>query len=658
MYFTNVQFLKELKQESDSKSKLKDLLILLTRILAIVFLVLAFAQPFLTSQIKRSVGEKVVSVYIDNSFSMESTNKNGTMLENAKNYAVEIVRTFKGSDKFQLLTNDFEGKHQRFLSKEEFVEQLEEIKISPSVKNINEVIKRQQNFLQSSNNKNRQLFLISDFQKNATEINKADVDTGFNASLIPVVSQNVGNVYIDSVWFDNPVQQYQSQQVIHALIVNRTDKGIDNATLKLYINDKQVSLNSFSVSAGSKQDVSISFTVKEKGINKGVLKIDDFPITYDDDFYFSFEARNIINVLVVNGRDCKTASNFRSLLQSDSLFVYTESNEQSINYSLFSKQDVIIVNNLNTITNGLAAELQKFTVNGGSIIVFPGLNLDAVSYNSAFATLQLPQIDGKDTSTTRARNINTEQGLYNGVFVNDKQSMDLPKVKSHYRFAGTTKSNSEVIIPLQNGTPFLSENVLGNGKIYLFAVSSEESSSNLLKHAIFVPTIIKIAILSLKAPPVYYLTSANTGLVLDEVMLFNDSPLHVVSAVNDTLYKSNVTDIIPEQRNINGKTNVFFQNQINRAGHYFIKVDTTVLKGVAFNYNRAESVMDFYTTDQLKQQISDKGVNNMQVIENNNNQISTILADVTEGKKLWKFCLILALIFLATEILIIRLFKK
>ena len=37
IYFTNVQFLKELKQESDSKSKLKEWIILLLRILAISF---------------------------------------------------------------------------------------------------------------------------------------------------------------------------------------------------------------------------------------------------------------------------------------------------------------------------------------------------------------------------------------------------------------------------------------------------------------------------------------------------------------------------------------------------------------------------------------------------------------------------------------------
>ncbi|MBL0342555.1 MAG: BatA domain-containing protein [Bacteroidetes bacterium] len=45
VYFTNVKFLKELKEETSSRSKLKHLLVLLARMLAVIFLVLAFAQP-------------------------------------------------------------------------------------------------------------------------------------------------------------------------------------------------------------------------------------------------------------------------------------------------------------------------------------------------------------------------------------------------------------------------------------------------------------------------------------------------------------------------------------------------------------------------------------------------------------------------------------
>ncbi len=650
VYFTNVQFLKELKQESDSKSKLKEWLILAMRILAITCLVLAFAQPFIPGKTKTQQGEKAISIYVDNSFSMESTNKNGTLLENAKNYAAEIANSFNASDKFQLLTNDFEGRHQRFLSKEEFVEQLNDVKISSATRNMKDVINRQQDFLQNNGSKNKRIFLLSDFQKNVSAISKSGIDTTVLINLIPIVSSEVNNVYIDSVWFETPVQQFGTQQIIHAHIINKSNKDIENGTLKLFINDKQVSLNSFNAGAESKKEVSISFTVKEKGINRGTLKIEDYPMTYDDNFYFSFNAQTIINALVINGKESRTAGNFRSLMQNDSLFVFTENSEAAIDYGLFSKLNLIVMNELSAITSGLASELQKFVNNGGSLVIFPARKADVVTYNTAFKNLQLPEIISLDTANTKTQTINFEQGLYEGVFEKIDQRMDLPKVYEHYRFNQTTRSSSQPVIMLQNGNPFLAQYTMGTGKIYLFSVASDEVSSNFIKHALFVPTLIKMAILSLKPSPVYYKTATNEAIVLANSANFSDKPLHIVNV-------EKTTDVIPEHRLVNNATSLFTQNQITSAGQYNVIDNTDIIKGLAFNYDRRESDMNFYNREQLQKQIDETGLRNVHIIEPDEKKLTATLQEVNDGKKLWKLFLILALVFLAAEILIIRLFK-
>ncbi|MBA4239683.1 MAG: hypothetical protein C0448_03085 [Sphingobacteriaceae bacterium] len=651
VYFTNVQFLKELKQESDSKSKLKEWLILAMRILAIACLVFAFAQPFIPGKSKAVQGEKAISIYIDNSFSMESTNKKGTLLENAKEYATEIVNTFNASDKFQLLTNDFEGKHQRFVSKEDFIEQLNEVKISSATKSLNDVLKRQQDFLQNSSSKNKRIFLLSDFQKNTSNFNKSDVDTSIVVSCIPIASSEVSNVYIDSVWFETPIQQFGTQQIVHAIIINKSAKDIENGTLKLFINNTQVSLSSFNVSAGNKKDASISFTVKTKGINKGVLKIEDYPITYDDDFYFSFNAQTTINALVINGKESKTAGNFKSLMQNDSLFVYQENNESSIDYSVFSKTNIIVLNELSTLTSGLTSELQKFVSIGGSLVVFPNKKADLDSYNTAFQNLQLPQITKLDTVNTKTQSINFEQGLYEGVFDKIDQRMDLPKVFEHFELTKTTNSNSQSLVLLQNGQFLISLNTLGSGKIYLFSIPSDESCSNLLKHALFVPTLIKMSILSLKPSPVYYKTAVNEAIVLNTTSNFSDKPLHIIK-------DDKKSDVIPEHRLVNNATSIFTQNQMTEAGHYEVFENASSVKDLAFNFDRKESDMNFMTKEDLQKQIDEKVLKNFQIIEPNEKTLTNALQEVNDGKKLWKLFLILALIFLAAEILIIRLFKN
>ena len=134
VYFTNVRFLREVKEESSSRRKLRNFLVLLMRCLAVAFLVFAFAQPFIprnTEGAKKR--EQAASIFIDNSFSMNALSRDVSLLEKAKMKAREIVQAYSNSDKFQILTNDFEGRHQRLVSKEEALNFIDEIKMTPSV---------------------------------------------------------------------------------------------------------------------------------------------------------------------------------------------------------------------------------------------------------------------------------------------------------------------------------------------------------------------------------------------------------------------------------------------------------------------------------------------------------------------------------------------
>jgi hypothetical protein len=155
--FTNVKFLQELKEETTRLSKIKHLLVLASRILAITFLVLAFAQPIIPlANNSISKAEKVVSVYIDNSFSMDAITKEGSLLEVAKKKAREITLAFSPSTRFQILTDDFEAVHQRLLSRDEMLIEIDRVKSSPLSKPFSEVILRQQEALSQEPNKSKQ----------------------------------------------------------------------------------------------------------------------------------------------------------------------------------------------------------------------------------------------------------------------------------------------------------------------------------------------------------------------------------------------------------------------------------------------------------------------------------------------------------------------
>jgi hypothetical protein len=236
------------------------------------------------------------------------------------------------------------------------------------------------------------------------------------------------------------------------------------------------------------------------------------------------------------------------------------------------------------------------------------------------------------------------------VFEKLNEKMDMPKVKNHFRYKKNKFNTGESVIILQNGESLLSFLNIGKGRIYLFSISSEESSSNFLKHALFVPTLIRIGALSLKPASIYYKTS--TSEAIDVSLDSNDKkqPLHILQTNSDF-------DMIPEQRIINSKTTLFTQNQVSEAGHYTVNQGDKVVLGLGFNYDRKESDMRFFNEDELNAWSDSLGLKNLTVLKSEESSIAQSLKETNNGNKLWKLFLILALLFLLGEILIIRFFR-
>jgi hypothetical protein len=654
VYFSNVRFLKEVKQETQAKSKLKHLLVLLARILAIIFLVLAFAQPFIPVENRKVVvGDKAISIFIDNSFSMDAVSKNGTLLNDAKKRALEIVSAYKPTDRFQLLTNDFEGKHQRLVNKEEFIELLDEIKVSPASRSIEEITSRQMDLLQQSDNKSKTSFILSDFQKSMAKLEQIKNDTSILFHLVPLSATEKSNVYIDTCWFETPVRQYNQLERLHVRIRNVSEKVLENNPIKLFINGIQKAPASFNADKESEAEVILSFASKETGVQHCRIELNDFPVTFDDKFYFSFEVAKNIPVLCINSAVASSESPYiDKLFGADSLFVLRNAQENKLDYSALSTNQLIVLNELKVISSGLTQELKRFMDNGGSVLVFPGKEADLNSYKDFLLSNRANYLERLDTTNSKVDKINLEHPIYKDVFDSKSFSatnLDLPKVSQHFVISKATRSNEEFLLRLQNGDVFMSKYEVGKGKLYLSAVGLSDEFSNFARHAIFVPTLYKIGIYSQGAQPLFYTIGKDEVIEYKDV-LSGESVFHL-KALNSTF------DIIPEHKVIDAQTAIYVHDQLKEANNYNLFANTKLLGGVSFNFNRMESDLTSFNSDELKGEISKFNLFNINVMDINFQNMSQSLAELDQGKKLWKLCLILALLFLAAEILLLRFMK-
>ncbi len=657
VFFTNVHFLKEIQQETKKQSQLRQLLILLARLLAIASLVFAFAQPYLpaSKQQKKITGQRGVSIYLDNSFSMEAVATEGKLIDVAKIKALEIVSAYAQSDLFHLVTNDFEGRHQRFVSQEEIRKLIDEVQISPSTKSLSEVINRQNDLLGENQQMRSDAFLVSDFQKNTSSLLQAKPDTNVSWFLVPLIAEKRDNLFIDTVFFVSPVHQPGQPVRLRIRIHNSSGESLEKIPVKLTINAVQKALASFSITANSTTEVTLPFTENSSGIQYGQVEIADYPIVYDDKFYFSYPVLPSIPVLCINEKG--TNSYLNALFDNDSTIHFANSQVKQLDYGNLFSNALLIVNSPEEISSGLSQELNRYVRAGGNLVIFPPVKGKPDSYNALLTLFNLPGYTRIDTVKQRLAWINTESAIYNDVFEKNSngkvvmpENIDLPMVQKYFVLRQEIKSGEEVLLKLQNNLPFLVSAPVEKGMVYLFAAPADETWTLFPKHMIFVPTLYKIALLSNPSPPLYFITGENSSIEI---------PADSMPETN--IYKLRKLDsgyeVIPEIKKFGTSISLITHDQIRDDGFYSISHGNKTVAGIAFNFNRKESDLSFFSTTELEQQINRMSFKDMRILKEKKTSLVREIHQLNQGTPLWKLFIVLALLFIACEIALIRFLK-
>ena len=78
------------------------------------------------------------------------------------------------------------------------------------------------------------------------------------------------------------------------------------------------------------------------------------------------------------------------------------------------------------------------------------------------------------------------------------------------------------------------------------------------------------------------------------------------------------------------------------------------MEGLAFNYSRQESNLSCYSREELKQVVSDAGLTHCRIVPKAEKSMTQYIRQRSQGTPLWRWCIVLALLFLLAEILLIR----
>ena len=642
IYFSSIRFLKEIKEDQRKRSNLKNLLILLSRILAIFFLVMAFAKPFIPLN-KEHKPTKNIFIYIDNSFSMDAENKNGNLLEQAKEKARSICKSYPTESNFWLITNDFLAKYNKSVNANAIGNYIDEVSTTVHSKSLIQIVNRQA----SKNTRNSHLYIISDMQNSGLQVEKlSKIDSTSALFLVPLTANKNENLSIDSCWVDSPVFSTEEEVTLFVSINNHSEKSINEQTVFLEINGKQKSQQYISLKAKEKKTFSFTFLTDNSTMQLGVIKINDHPITFDNNFYFTLKNTKKVNILCVNKTDNNTA--ITSLFADDTLLFNFKNTSNNINSNAIKQQNLIIINELEELSSGLINSLNIFVENGGSIALFPPTNANLNIYNNTLKQLQISTLSEVNISKSTIDKINTSHPIYKYVFEGKLEKINYPQVNKYYQITTTNKSNSIALLTQENKDVFLEVFSKEKGLIYLFNSPLQSTYNNFSKHALFVPTLLNMATSSVRVESIYNTISSEDYFSSSEIQ-DNTRVVHL---------KNKKIDIIPTQKTHLGKQIFYTHNQIAENGIYSIEVDEKKIDAIAYNYETAESTTNALSAKELEAWGASIGLENLFLIDENTAELIDTITKTQKGKEFWKIALILALLFFAIEILLIKLIKS
>jgi hypothetical protein len=646
-YFSNVKMLQDVAQKTKRESRVKHLIVLLLRCLAIIALVTAFARPYFPNHNAEQKSGNLVTIYVDNSFSMEGNTPEGTLFYDGIENARQIVSHFDYADQFILYNNDFTSRQRMKLTKEEALQELNNWNISPNSRTWKELLPFEKSACTESADKNVFHYYISDFQKNNFNFNEFSTAAGNASYLIHKPAKSVSNVSIDSCWFLSPVFRAGQQVTLTVRLRNCGEGEVIKLPMKLHVNGEQKAMAAVDIAAGGTAEYQLNYTLSDDAVQCGTLSIEDAPITFDNTLYFIYRVSDNSRITVVDEKEQNRYVN--ALYGKDSVFEYSAMPASRINYSAFSGSAVVVLDEVKSISSGLADELSKYLNSGGTVLVLPAEEMDAASWNSFLSGVGASQYGSLVQQELKVGNINYESIYFKGSLDQSDERIDMPTSTQHFTFSDF--HTDETVMSLENQAPLLTVNKVGNGRIILSAVAMNDRFGNIHKHALFFIPLHNIGIRTLMQQKLYNTIGRDHSQSVAKRAEGSENVLSLKS-------QKGGQEIIPEQKNLGGETMLFFNDQLSEAGLYDVLHDGAKQDAVAFNYDRKESQLTYHTDKELRDAVSAQPKeSHVQLITGDSQDISGQIVETIHGKPLWFYFILIALGCLLAEVAILRLWK-
>lgn len=639
--FTNTGFIREIELTTIRRRRLQELLVLLMRVTAIVLLVLAFCQPVIPAaqQVSGATGGGV-AVLVDDTPSMQAQGtKQNSLLQEAVIGARTLGNSYKADGRFRLV-NQATG----LLNETAYNAMLATLQNARGKLNWVEADKSK--LLASE--AQQPLYLFSDFQrdKGAARFFR-NIPVGKEVILVPQIARQTANIYVDSVWVEDAFVRVGTNISLHIRLRNGGDEPIADCPVKVLLDKRQVAAFRTTVAAGQTTTTLVQVQLPTTKLALGQVVTADAPVIFDNTYYFSLQPARTIQILEVGMQPVA-----RQVYENELLFKYSFAKPQEVDYSKLHQANLVLLDEIAQVDASLQAALIQVVQRGGSVVIVPSAKPSArSSYGQLFRALGIGPAQWNTTAQPDKEELampNKRSPFFKDVFGVQARQVAMPQAALVLNLG----RNGTDILRLRDGDSYLTEFESGKGKAYVFAAPFDKAYSDFTTHALLVPVLYRMAMLSYHTdqPLAYRLTAATVAVASPNESL---TPSVIASKAQVRLVRDSAT-FIPRQRAQGPEIQLSIPTEMTQPGFYQVRQGGKLLTTLAFNADRHESELAAYSAAELRALIGPNQPN-VRVLENGAQPEAIARYRAGQvGQPLWRYCLLLALACLLVEGLLLR----
>ena len=692
-----MEFLLAAIQKNARRLQLRDIILMLIRALAVVFLALCLARPAVSARGIPGSGSRTAAVILlDNSLSMGYNSGQETRFESARKLSRAAIAQFDSGSWCALFTfnDDVRAPLGDPSNNLAYIEQelQQSVQLSDGGTNLEKALLKAQKVFETHPEfvqARRELYIVTDMQARAWS--PKEVSNDFKGLLkrlsensdVYLINTGDGGVENAAVIDLTPEDTLVATDMKVDFVAKLKNFGQNNLTavpVDFYVDptgkdDKPADRQTINLDAGAAASVKFETKFQSGGDHKVEVRLGDDRLLADNRRYCTIEVVQDAQVLLVDGKDQRADDPLsnetgylkyalspkdpenpekQSVIVTESVPHYRFSEKNLLNYQ------AIVFSNVARIPKASAQRLEKQVRAGMGLIIFLGDQVEAEDYNANFgdagvkllpATIkppwgEAPQVGEKKLPPSFP--FSTDK-LSHPVMTDFKnpdygpQLLNAVQVFRAYDLDVPANDDSvRVVAWLANGKPLIVEKKVGQGIVFLFAIPATTAWSNLpTQGATFLEIMqrtVSMLTLGNRLPKNLSVTSAIHGVV----PLADQNATVKIIPPPPGQRRETRPEMTPDGRA------VFDYSDTDKAGFYDVVIDRVpkVTLTYALNANtELESNLAAVTPEMLRVDYPDFKFNYISKPEEFQNKMQ----NERHGTELWPWLMFLVFAMLALE---------